>query len=82
MKGAGKVEKVMHEFNAGTLRSGSKTGPKVTNRRQAVAIAMSEAGIKPRNRMSHHQRAMRDRSTKGSPPMEMPEFRVGYRALA
>jgi len=34
----------MGEFKRGTLHSGSKTGPKVKDRRQAVAIAMSEAG--------------------------------------
>lgn len=39
----GKVEKVMHEFKEGVLHSGSKKGPKVTNRKQAVAIAISEA---------------------------------------
>jgi len=38
-----KVDKVMTEFKAGELHSGSKTGPKVTNPKQAVAIAMSEA---------------------------------------
>ena len=38
-----KVAKVMKEFKAGTLNSGSSTGPVVTNRRQAVAIAMSQA---------------------------------------
>jgi hypothetical protein len=38
----GKVEKVMHEYKAGMLHSGSATGPKVTNRKQAVAIALSE----------------------------------------
>lgn len=37
-----KVRKVMHEFKTGKLRSGS--GGKVKSRRQAVAIAMSEAG--------------------------------------
>jgi hypothetical protein len=37
-----KVEKVMHEYKHGTLHSGSKKGPKVTNRRQAIAIALSE----------------------------------------
>lgn len=42
-KGSGKVHKVMHEFKHGELHSGSKTGPKVTNRKQAVAIALSEA---------------------------------------
>jgi len=40
----GKVAKVMHEFGAGELHSGSKKGPKVTNPKQAVAIALSEAG--------------------------------------
>ena len=35
----------MKEFKAGTLNSGSSTGPVVTNRKQAVAIAMSEAGM-------------------------------------
>ncbi len=38
-----KVEKVMHEYKEGTLHSGSKKGPKVTNPKQAVAIALSEA---------------------------------------
>jgi hypothetical protein len=37
-----KVEKVMREFKEGTLHSGKK-GPVVKNRRQAVAIALSEA---------------------------------------
>ena len=36
------VEGVMHEFKHGQLHSGSKTGPKVTNRKQAIAIALSE----------------------------------------
>jgi hypothetical protein len=39
-----KVAKVMREYKAGTLKSSS--GDKVTNRDQAVAIAMSEAGVK------------------------------------
>ena len=41
-KKGGKVEKVMHEFGSGKLHSGSKKGPKVTNPKQAVAIALSE----------------------------------------
>ena len=40
-----KVEKVMHEFKEGELKSGSKKGPEVTNPKQAIAIAMSEAGL-------------------------------------
>ena len=39
-----KVKKVMHEFKEGKLHSGSKKGPEVKSRRQAIAIAMSEAG--------------------------------------
>jgi hypothetical protein len=42
VKGAAKVAKVMGEFKAGTLHSGSASGPKVSSRKQATAIAMSE----------------------------------------
>lgn len=38
-----KIEKVMKEYKEGKLHSGSKKGPKVTNRKQAIAIAISEA---------------------------------------
>jgi hypothetical protein len=41
--GAAKVGKVMGEFKAGELHSGSKSGPVVKNPKQAVAIALSEA---------------------------------------
>jgi Family of unknown function (DUF6496) len=37
-----KVEKVMKEKNAGTLKSG-RSGKKVTSRKQAIAIGLSEA---------------------------------------
>lgn len=38
-----KVHKVMGEFKRGKLHSGSKKGPEVTERKQALAIGMSEA---------------------------------------
>ena len=41
--GASKIPRVMGEFKSGELHSGSKRGPVVTNPKQAVAIAMSEA---------------------------------------
>jgi hypothetical protein len=44
-----KVGKVMGEFKRGTLHSGSKKGPAVTNKKQAVAIALSEAGMNERS---------------------------------
>ena len=40
-----KIEKVMGEFKKGELNSGSKEGPEVTSRKQAVAIALSQAGL-------------------------------------
>jgi ribosomal protein L21E len=40
-----KVKKVMKEYKTGTLHSG-KGGPVVKSRQQAIAIAMSEAGMK------------------------------------
>jgi hypothetical protein len=40
-KGRNKVEKVMHEYKHGELKSGGKKN--VKNRKQAVAIALSEA---------------------------------------
>jgi len=41
---AKKIERVMGEYGKGKLHSGSKRGPVVKNPRQAVAIALSEAG--------------------------------------
>lgn len=38
-----KVHKVMGEYKRGTLHSGSKQGPRVKSREQAIAIALSEA---------------------------------------
>jgi hypothetical protein len=40
-----KVGKVMREFKKGKLHSGSKKGPVVKSRKQAIAIALSEAGM-------------------------------------
>jgi hypothetical protein len=44
-KGEKKIGKVMREYKAGKLHSGSKSGPMVKSRKQAIAIAMSEAKI-------------------------------------
>ena len=41
---ARKVDKVMKEYKEGKLHSGSKKGPKVRSRKQAIAIALSESG--------------------------------------
>lgn len=42
-KSKAKIKKVMKEFKAGTLHSGSKKGPVVKNPKQGIAIALSEA---------------------------------------
>ena len=42
--GQAKVGKVMREFKSGKLHSGKK-GPVVKSRKQAIAIALSEAGM-------------------------------------
>jgi len=67
--GQKKVHKVMKEFKGGSLRSSS--GAKVKKRKQAIAIAMSEAGL------SRGQK----RSTKGSPSSNMSELACGYRKI-
>ena len=47
-RGQAKVHKVMSEYKHGELHSGSKKGPRVKSRKQAIAIAMSEAGLSRR----------------------------------
>jgi len=39
----------LHNFKKGKLHSGSRKGPKVTDRKQAIAIALSEAGLTKRD---------------------------------
>lgn len=47
LQGQEKVGVVMHEFKRGTLHSGS--GDIVENPKQAIAIALSEAGLSKKN---------------------------------
>jgi hypothetical protein len=60
-----KVEKAMHERKRGTLRSG-RSGKKVTSRKQAIAIGLSEArraGGKVPSKKSSGSTTRRRRST-------------------
>lgn len=56
------IERVMHEFKHGELRSGG-SGRKVTNPRQAIAIGLSEAGASnqqsPKENREHLARTKR-----------------------
>jgi hypothetical protein len=63
-KASRKVKKAMHERKRGTLRSGS--GKKVTSRKQAIAIALSQArksGAKVPKKRSTKKRATKKRKT-------------------
>jgi hypothetical protein len=68
-KGASaKVKKVMHERKHGTLRSGG-SGKKVTSRKQAIAIGLSEAraaGKKVPPRRKRSSTATKKRATSSS----------------
>jgi hypothetical protein len=52
------VERVMHEFKEGELRIRG-TGPKVKNPKQAIAIALHEAGSSNRESPEKNEKALR-----------------------
>ena len=64
-KAQSKVKRAMHERKHGTLRSG-RSGKKVTSRKQAIAIGLSEArregGKVPRRRSRKSSRRKSTRS--------------------
>jgi hypothetical protein len=66
-KASKKVERAMHKMKRGTLRSG-RSGRKVTSRKQAIAIGLSEArkagGKVPARRTSGRSRTSRSRTAK------------------
>ncbi|HVX50053.1 MAG TPA: DUF6496 domain-containing protein [Chitinophagaceae bacterium] len=63
-----KVEKAMHEKKSGTLKSG-RSGKKVTSRKQAIAIGLSEArkeGAKVPKKKSAKKSAPKKKAAKKS----------------
>jgi hypothetical protein len=61
-KQTNKMGKVMGEYKEGTLHSG-KGGPVVKNRKQAIAIGMSEAGMQ-RSAPMRGQRTAKNKAKK------------------
>ncbi|HEY6080297.1 MAG TPA: DUF6496 domain-containing protein [Polyangiaceae bacterium] len=64
-KASEKVERAMHEMKSGTLRSGG-SGKKVTNRKQAIAIGLSEARRAGGKVPSQRKSAKRPSRSRGS----------------
>ena len=70
------VERVMHEFKHGELESGS--GRKVKNPRQAIAIALSEAGASNQQTPAENKQKLSRTKTKerrGETTMQQKEGR-------
>ena len=59
MRGRRGVRQVLREFKAGTLHSGSPKGPVVRSRKQAVAIALKQAGLSRARKRSRSRRRSR-----------------------
>jgi hypothetical protein len=68
-KASQKVEKAMHERKRGTLKSG-RSGKRVTSRKQAIAIGLSEArragGKVPRKKSSSRRKSSSSRKRSSS----------------
>ena len=68
-KASEKVEKAMHERKRGTLKSGG-SGKKVTSKKQAIAIGLSEArragGKVPKKKSSSRKSSSKKSSAKKS----------------
>lgn len=90
VKPAAKVGKVMGEFAEGKLHSGSKTGPKVTSKKQAIAIGISEAKKAPMKKANGgtvrmtdaERRASLEVPSKGMTPAEARALRATMAAKA
>jgi Family of unknown function (DUF6496) len=78
------VERVMHEFKHGELRSGT-SGQKVKNRKQAVAIALSEAGASNQQtpeENKEHLRHTKSKERRGETAMDEAEGKRSHRRSA
>lgn len=70
------MKNTLDEFAAGSLRSGSKNGPPVTNRKQAIAIGLSEdkRATKTRGSASVKKLALARRGKVRKPSIPLPKL--------
>jgi len=73
------VGRVMHEFKHGELRKGR--GGKVKNPRQAIAIALSEAGTSNRQSRGENRRRLRKTKAKERRGQTAQQRKEGRRAM-
>lgn len=57
-------DEVMHKFKHGKLHSGSKEGPKVKSRAQAIAIMLSEKRAASEGHKEYRSKKHNERSSK------------------
>jgi hypothetical protein len=74
------VGRVMHEFKHGELKTAGGKGPKVTSRRQAVAIALEESGSTDRETPGRNARNARRTQAKERQGRTAEAEREGRRA--
>jgi hypothetical protein len=67
-----RVDRELLKFKEGTLHSGSRKGPKVTDGKQAIAIALAEAGLSKRGRA---------RTTKKTAEQQEPQLPAAAREV-
>jgi hypothetical protein len=51
-------DQVMHKWGQGELHSGSKSGPKVSSQKQAVAIMLSEKRAAKRGKKEYQSKSL------------------------
>lgn len=59
-QGPAGVSEELHKFKHGQLHSGSAHGPVVTNRKQAIAIALNQAGMSNRKHSPKKRLGLRE----------------------
>jgi hypothetical protein len=69
------IERVMHEFKEGALRIGGN-GPRVKNPKQAIAIALREAGASNQDSPAENRRNLRKTKAKERKGLPAPRERL------